>query len=86
MREIPDYVKIDVDGLEHMILLGAKEYLGNKKIKSLSIEINENFKDQYEKVIITMKKYGFKILSKNQNKELSNSENFKKVFNYIFIK
>tara|TARA_B100000575_G_C23093310_1_gene630394 strand:- start:48 stop:815 length:768 start_codon:yes stop_codon:yes gene_type:complete len=84
--EIPDYVKIDVDGLEHLILDGANEYLGNKKIKSLSIEINENFKDQFEKVIITMKKYGFKVFSKNQNKELSNSENFKKVFNYIFIR
>ena len=31
---IPDYIKIDVDGIEHLILKG-KETLKNKKIKSI---------------------------------------------------
>ena len=31
--ETPDYIKIDVDGIEHLILLGADEHLQNKKIK-----------------------------------------------------
>ena len=46
---IPDYIKIDVDGIEHLILDGANEFLKNKKIKSISVEINENFKEQFEK-------------------------------------
>jgi hypothetical protein len=36
--DIPDYVKIDVDGIEHLILQGGDKFLNNEKIKSLSIE------------------------------------------------
>ena len=36
---------IDVDGIEHLILEGGNKYLKNDKLKSLSVEINENFKD-----------------------------------------
>ena len=48
--EIPDYIKIDVDGIEHLILEGGSNHLKNKKIKSISIEINEDFNKQLEKV------------------------------------
>ena len=48
---IPDYIKIDVDGIEHLILEGGKETLKNKKIKSILIEINENFEDQKNRLI-----------------------------------
>lgn len=41
--ETPDYIKIDVDGIEHLILRGFDKHLHNSKIKSLSIEINKNF-------------------------------------------
>ena len=32
--EIPDYIKIDVDGIEHLILEGGSKYLKNNKLKS----------------------------------------------------
>ena len=54
--DYPNYIKIDVDGLEHIILDGAKKSLINKKIRSISIEINENFKVQYNKILEIMKK------------------------------
>ena len=38
--DIPDYIKIDVDGIEHLILQGGDKFLNNEKVKSLSIEIN----------------------------------------------
>ena len=85
--EIPDYIKIDVDGIEHFILEGASKYLENKKIKSLSIEINENFKEQYKHVMEIMKKSNFKILHKKHNKDLIPAESkYSKIFNYIFIR
>ena len=83
--EIPDYIKIDVDGIEHLILEGGDKFLTNKKIKSLSIEINENFKEQYEKVLNFMEKYEFKILHKKHNDEISKKQ-FSQTFNYIFIR
>jgi FkbM family methyltransferase len=85
--DIPDYIKIDVDGIEHLILEGGDKFLNNKKIKSLSIEINENFKEQYDKILDLMNKYEFKFLNKKRNDEMFLEQSkFNKIFNYIFIK
>ena len=87
--DIPDYIKIDVDGIEHLILEGGNKYLSNKKIKSLSIEINENFTKQHEKVIEIMKKNDFKILHKKHSEDLFKNDPYNKfirIFNYIFIR
>ncbi len=83
--EIPDYIKIDVDGIEHLILEGANNHLKNKKIKSLLIEINENFTDQFQNVLKIMEENQFKILKKRQNKNLLfKGSKFSNTFNYIF--
>ena len=37
-----DFIKIDVDGIEHLILKGASKVLKNKDIKSILVEINES--------------------------------------------
>ena len=85
--DIPDYIKIDVDGIEHFILEGGDKFLNNEKIKSLSVEINENFKEQYSRVLNLMEKYNFKILHKKHNTSLhSETSKFKNTYNYIFIK
>ena len=84
---IPDYIKIDVDGIEHLILEGGDKFLNDKKVKSLSIEINENFKEQYDKVLNLMNKYEFKLLHKKHNDDmLSEQSKFKNTYNYIFKK
>ena len=85
--DIPDYIKIDVDGIEHLILEGGDKFLNNKKVKSLSIEINEHFKEQYDKVLNLMNKYEFKMLHKKHNDDMfSKSNKFNKTFNYIFVR
>ncbi|WP_435096295.1 FkbM family methyltransferase [Candidatus Pelagibacter bacterium nBUS_27] len=83
--DIPDYIKIDVDGIEHLILEGGDKFLNDKKVKSLSIEINENFKEQYDKVLNLMEKFNFKIVYKKHNDDMF-SEKFKNTYNYIFKK
>ena len=81
--EIPDYIKIDVDGIEHLILEGGDKFLSNQKVKSLSIEINENFKDQYEQVLDLMEKNKFRILHKKFNDDFQlEGSKFNKTFNY----
>lgn len=42
----PDYLKVDVDGIEHLILRGGAETL--KRVKGVLIEINDDFKQQAE--------------------------------------
>jgi len=52
---IPDYVKIDVDGIEHFILNGGLSVL--KNIKELLIEVNDGFLEQAkmcEKVLLSV--------------------------------
>ena len=88
LLDIPDYIKIDVDGIEHLILEGAGSYLKNKKIKSISIEINENFKLQYLNVLKIMKNNNFVIRHKKNNIEnfVGANKKFFKTYNYIFDK
>jgi FkbM family methyltransferase len=85
--DIPDYIKIDVDGIEHLILEGGDKFLNNEKVKSLSIEINENFKEQYDEVLNLMDKFNFKIVLKKHNDSLyPEGSSFINTYNYIFLK
>lgn len=82
--KIPNYIKIDVDGLEHVILEGANKVLSNENLRSLLIEINENYNEQLKSVKNIMQKYNFKLIGKEQSKFIKISEPFKNSFNYIF--
>ncbi len=84
--DVPDYIKIDVDGTEHLILKGADKFLNNKKIKSLSIEINENFKEQYDETIKIMRENGFKLLHKKNGSKLLKNKIYNETYNFLFIR
>ena len=84
--DVPNYIKIDVDGIEHLILEGAGMYLDDDNLLSLSIEINENFAEQHEKALKIMKEYNFKILHKKHNQERYKSNKHSNTFNYIFVR
>ena len=58
----PDYLKIDVDGIEHLILQGGKETLSNSK--SILIEITDSFIDQSS--------ICYKILNENNFSKIEN--------------
>ena len=57
--DIPNYIKCDVDGLEHLILQGADQFLIDQNLLEISIEINEKFKKQYDDVIKILKLNNF---------------------------
>jgi len=83
--DIPDYIKIDVDGTEHEILKGANLYLKNLKIKSLLIELNKNFKKQFNTSTKVLSKNNFKLKYQiNSTKNSFESDEFSNTFNYIF--
>ena len=75
---LPDYVKIDVDGLEHLILDGATNSIANTK--SFLIEVNEDFELQKNKIKSKLENLGFKLQKKEQSNIIS------KVYNQIWIK
>ena len=82
--EVPNYIKIDVDGLEHYILKGADEVLKHQNLKSILVEINENYFKQFNDVEEIMKRFNFKLLKKDQSRHINLSDPFKNSYNYIF--
>ena len=74
----PDYIKIDVDGLEHLILDGANNSIVNTK--SFLIEVNEDFELQKNKIKNKLENLGFKLKQKKQSNIIS------KVYNQIWIR
>ena len=77
---------MDVDGIEHLILKGANKYLHNKKIKSISIELSECFKEQYELANAILINANFKLKIKKLVSKNKDHEKLSKTFNYIFEK
>jgi FkbM family methyltransferase len=57
--DVPNYIKCDVDGLEHLILQGADQFLIDQNLLEISIEVNEKFKKQYDDVIKILKLNNF---------------------------
>ena len=82
--EKPDYIKIDVDGIEHLILNGFTEILDNTK--SILIEVNENFKLQEKNIEQFLKNNNFFLKEKQQSNMIKNSELNSKIYNQIWYK
>ena len=77
----PDYVKVDVDGIEHLVLEGFGEKL--KKVKSLLIEVNKDFKEQAAAIEHLMIKHDFNLLTEHPLTSLNIAG---QTFNQIWVK
>ena len=82
MRQ-PDHIKIDVDGIEHLILKGGSRTLN--KTKSVLVEVDENFALQAEKTEEYLTKAGLRLKEKKHS-DLMEKSKFKSVFNQIWEK
>jgi FkbM family methyltransferase len=58
----PDFIKMDVDGIEHLILAGGASIL--REIKSASIEINDEFRAQADDAASCLKAAGLALRQK----------------------
>ena len=84
--EMPNYMKIDVDGIEDKIITGGNKYLKNKRLKSISVEINEDYKSQFKRIIKILSKNNFIIKHKKHAKIFDQDQKFANTYNYIFEK
>ncbi len=87
---VPNYIKIDVDGIEHLILKGASKLMDRDDLKELSVEMNPTNKDQSEFIYRLFREKGFqKIIStnanliENENYILKHNENVNTIFRKI---
>ena len=79
----PDYIKIDVDGIEHLILKGGEKVLLNTK--ELLIEVNERFEQQKNKCVKYLKELGFTLKEKKRS-DLFKDTDFSLSYNQIWVK
>ena len=79
----PDYIKMDVDGIEHLILEGGNQIL--KKTKSVLVEIDDSFNLQVENTKKHLIQAGFKLVEKKHSNLVEKSK-FKSVFNQIWVR
>jgi FkbM family methyltransferase len=78
----PNYIKIDVDGLENEIISGAQNTLKEPSLESLLIELNESLESDL-KMIKVIEKAGLIFESKFPADVLGRAE-FKSLYNYVF--
>ena len=79
---IPNHIKIDVDGHEKEIFLGAKKILKSKKLKSVMVEIYFKNYNEYSLILNIMKKNNFQI--KNRSKRIYSNKLIKAQNIYFF--
>jgi len=80
----PNYIKMDVDGIEHLILKGALNVL--RSVESLLVEVDENDNKNTKEIYECLNKAGFKLKQKNAALINEKSKKFKSYFNLIWSK
>jgi len=81
----PNLIKIDVDGIEHLILGGALETLKHPSCKTVLIEINNSFTEQAKSSTKILLDCGFKLKERRQS-EIVRASKFSETFNQIWVK
>lgn len=80
----PDYIKLDVDGLEPKVIAGALETLRGGGVKSLSIEVNPSV-EQHRALVSTLEDLGFVADAAQVERARRKSGTFEGVAEYIFV-
>lgn len=83
--EKPALIKIDVDGIEHLILEGAVKTLSDPACRSVLVEVMDSFLMQAEKVSALLTSCGFTLSIKHSG-VTDGSGDAPKTFNQIWVK
>lgn len=84
LHELPNHVKVDVDGNEALVLAGAAKTLRNPVVCSLLIELDEQRPD-YEACLDCVASYGLTLHEKT-HAPMFDTGPFAHTFNHIFVR
>ena len=79
----PDFIKMDVDGIEHVILRGGTKVLAG--IQGILIEINDGFEEQEKESERLLSRAGLKLKEKLHAPMFEDSK-FAAIFNQIWVR
>lgn len=81
----PDYIKMDVDGLEHIILGGGAAVL--RGVQEVLIEVNDDFHEQAERCRTLLSEAGLVLKEKRHSDIVGGSDSgFQNCYNQIWIR
>ncbi|MCX6126558.1 MAG: FkbM family methyltransferase, partial [Proteobacteria bacterium] len=86
ISEPPRLIKIDVDGIEHLILEGAEKTLRHPSCVSVLIEIDKTFHLAVDRISTLLKAAGFLLLDEVDWGPFGGKETFAKSPNQIWVK
>ena len=82
---VPNHIKIDVDGIEHLILAGARQVLRHPALRSILIEIDEEFESQTSSCRTILSEAGFIMARKERGIELESMKDCR-AYNQIWVR
>ena len=81
---MPNFIKLDVDGIEQLILAAGHSVLRN--ISGILVEVNEDFEQQVEGVKISLSQAGLVLKEKRHGEMFENNARFGNTYNQIWIR
>jgi len=73
----PNYLKIDVDGLEAEVLKGSVQTLGT--VDSILIEVDTDFENQRDEINQILVKYNFELKEETNDKQGTSNQIWQKI-------
>jgi len=81
--DFPNHLKVDVDGIEDLIVKGAAKTLADPRLKSVSIELDAARPGYTDPVIEAIQAGGFKLVAKLHSPMFDQGA-YKNIYNYQF--
>jgi FkbM family methyltransferase len=79
----PNHLKIDVDGIEDLIIAGAAATLADPRLQSVSVELDAARPDYTDKVTAALEAGGLRLVSKRHG-EMFETGAYRNLYNYQF--
>jgi FkbM family methyltransferase len=80
----PDFLKMDVDGIEHLILRGGRQVLS--RLSGVSVEINDAFVQQAQESQAALEAAGLRFMSKAHSALIEAQPMFNRTFNQVWVR
>ena len=81
---VPDHLKIDVDGIEHLVLQGAAGLLA--RVQSVSVEVNDAFAEQAQGCERLLSQAGLHLVRKAHSELIAANAVFARTFNQVWTR
>lgn len=81
---LPTHIKIDVDGIEHLIARGGREVFSSTSLKSVLIELNFGFPEQRDEIMALFQEYGLRLREYRHADQFYGTGSLSGIYNHIF--